>query len=133
MDRFRFGRVVPRLVLGRLEGRDFAVALPKLHVVTVDELPGVRLRRIVIRTGKLDCAKKPAVYSDNERPIFGHLWCSAFPRSPALLRILSTANVALESGLNQQNDNKFNWLSTHNAHLQIHLPSPAKSINLTNE
>jgi hypothetical protein len=39
-----------------LERLDFAVALPKLYVVAVNELLGVFLGRVVVRAEKLDCA-----------------------------------------------------------------------------
>ena len=37
-----------------LERLDFAVALPKLYIVAVHELPGVFPGRVVVRTNKLD-------------------------------------------------------------------------------
>jgi hypothetical protein len=119
------------LILRGLEGRDFAIALPKFDVVTVNELPGVLLRRIVIRTDKFDCPKKPTVDSDNERPIFRHLRCRShgFPDWCAILH----TKFASKKAPNQENNSKFNILSAQKAYFGIHLPNAEKHTSMFNE
>jgi hypothetical protein len=131
-DSSRIGRVVPsRLIPCGPEGRDFAVALPKLHVVTVNELSGVLLRRIVITTDKFDYPKKPAIYPHNEGPIFGHLRCRShgLPDWCAFLH----NKFAPKTALKQENNSKFNMLSAQKADFRIFLPRAEKHSNLFNE
>jgi hypothetical protein len=119
------------LILRGLEGRDFAVALPKLDIVTVNELPGVLRRRIVIRTDKFDGPKEPTVDSDNERPIFGHLRCRSHGL-PDWCGFLHN-KFAPKKALKQENDSKFNMLSAKKALFGIYLPNAEKHTNLFNE
>jgi hypothetical protein len=56
-----------------LETLNSAIALPKLHVNTVDELLGILLRAFVIRPQKLDCPEKLAARRDDVHSILGHL------------------------------------------------------------
>jgi hypothetical protein len=120
------------LILRGREGRNFAVALPKLDVVTVNELPGVLLRQVVIRTGKLDGTKEPTVYSDNERAIFSHLPALASARGVHFCSLFH-GKSALENTPIQQNNNKSNGLITKKAYFQIRLPSASKHISVFNE
>jgi hypothetical protein len=39
-----------------LKGRDLTVAMPKFYVLTIDELPGVFFRGLVVGAYKPDCA-----------------------------------------------------------------------------
>src|SRR5205807_1699259 len=98
-------------------------------------LPGVRLRRVVIGAGKLDCPNKPAVYSNNKSPIFGHLRCRPPRHSllPGSCAFLSAAKSAPESPRNQQNNSKSNGLLTKRAYLRTRLPNPPKHIIVSNE
>jgi hypothetical protein len=56
-----------------LEYLYFAVALPKLYIMPVNELLGVFLGRVVVATEKLDCAGKTPVGPNDTCAILGHL------------------------------------------------------------
>jgi hypothetical protein len=56
-----------------LKCRDFAVALPKLYVVTVYKLLGIFFRGLVVGAKNLDRPEEVAVHADDVCPIFGHL------------------------------------------------------------
>jgi hypothetical protein len=55
--------------------RDVAIALPKLYVVTINELPGVFLCGVIVGADKFDGPEKTAVRTDDIGSIFCHL-CS---------------------------------------------------------
>jgi hypothetical protein len=55
------------------EALDFAITLPQLDIVSVDELLRVSLGAFVILTDKLDRPDKVAVRSDDVHSVFGHL------------------------------------------------------------
>jgi hypothetical protein len=61
------------LLVRVLERLDFAVALPKLHVVTVSEALGVFFRDIIVRANKFYRSDKVTVCPDHVRSISGHL------------------------------------------------------------
>jgi hypothetical protein len=62
------------LVVRVLEHRDFAVALPKLYVATVDQSLGVFLRGLIVRADQFDCPEKVTVDPNNVRSIPDHWW-----------------------------------------------------------
>ncbi len=53
---------------------DLTVALPKFYVITIDELPGVFFRALIVGAYKLDCAADMAILVEDIRSILGHLW-----------------------------------------------------------
>jgi hypothetical protein len=58
--------------MGALERRHFALALPKLYVVTINKLLGIFFGGVVIGANKFDCPEKMAIYPNNIRPIISH-------------------------------------------------------------
>jgi hypothetical protein len=62
----------PTLPRGVLECVDFAGPLPKLHVVTVNEVLGVFVRGVIIGAKKFDSPHELAVHTNDIRPAFGH-------------------------------------------------------------
>jgi hypothetical protein len=56
--------------------RDVAIALPKLYVVTINELPGVFFRGVIVGADEFDGPEKTAVRTDDIGSIFCHLQCA---------------------------------------------------------
>ena len=56
-----------------LKGRDLTVAMPKFYVLTIDELPGVFFRGLVVGAYKPDCAADMTVLVKDVHSIIGHL------------------------------------------------------------
>lgn len=56
-----------------VKGRDLTVALPKFYVMTIDELPGVFLRGLVVGAYKPDSPVDMTVLVKDQRSIFGQL------------------------------------------------------------
>jgi hypothetical protein len=56
-----------------LERLDFAIILPKLHLVAVSELLGVFFGDIIVWANKRYCSEKLSTYPKNVRPISGRL------------------------------------------------------------
>jgi hypothetical protein len=48
-----------------VKASDLTVALPKLYVMTIDELLGVFCRGLIVRAHKLDCSEEMPVTADN--------------------------------------------------------------------
>jgi hypothetical protein len=56
-----------------LECRYFATELPKLYVVTINELLCAFFRRVVVRALKINRADDVVIISHDVRPILGHM------------------------------------------------------------
>jgi hypothetical protein len=67
-----------------LERLDFTVALPKLNVVTVNELLGVLLRDFIVRADQFDCPEKPTIGPNNVRSIPDHLRSLLWKNDPII-------------------------------------------------
>jgi hypothetical protein len=89
-----------------VELRYLPAALPKLYVVTVNELPCGLFRGLVVGAHKLDCPANMTVLVQNVDPIFGHL------RPPRTGNLSSTEIVyglsgsGLETKLKRGGDNR---------------------------
>jgi hypothetical protein len=55
------------------ERLDFAIVLPKLHVLTINELLGVFLGGVIVWANQFDCPEELTVDPNNVRSISGHL------------------------------------------------------------
>jgi hypothetical protein len=63
-----------------LKGRDLTVAMPKFYVLTIDELPGVFFRGLVVGAYKPDCPADMTVLVKDVRSILGHCGIHASSR-----------------------------------------------------
>lgn len=74
----------PVLLRSRLERADFAVPLPKLDVVTVNEVLGVFFRGVIIGAKKFDSPRELAIHTNDIRAVFGHrIWTGTQKRASA--------------------------------------------------
>jgi hypothetical protein len=55
-----------------VEGRNLPAALPKFHVMAIDELPGVLFRSLIVGAYKRDCPADMTILVEDVRSIFGH-------------------------------------------------------------
>jgi hypothetical protein len=56
-----------------LELLDFTACLPKLHVVTVDQVLGVLFRGVIVGADKLNRPDEVPIGADDVRAMLGHL------------------------------------------------------------
>jgi hypothetical protein len=79
-----------------VKGRDLTVAMPKFYVLTIDELPGVFFRGLVVGAYKPDCAADMTILVKDVHSIIGHL---RSPREYIEHRKLLSASLVPDSKL----------------------------------